>query len=147
MSDHDDDALLETLGAALRATEPVPEAVHRAALDAFDFVDLDAAVASLVDADRLTAVRDTATGPHVFETDDGAAEITIGIGPDGAVLGQLAPAAPGTGTFEFPDGTRTPFTVDDDGAFTGAAFTAGQRFRVRIETARGSITTTWTVFD
>ena len=61
---HDDDALLARLGRALEVAERVPPDAHRAALDAFAFRDIDAALAELVEGE-LAATRGD-DGPLVF---------------------------------------------------------------------------------
>jgi hypothetical protein len=132
-----DDALLDRLGRALDAAEPIPEAAHRAALDAFAFRDLDAALAELV-AEEAAATRGPGDGPLVFATGD--AEIVVDrSGPD--AVGQLTPAGPWTGRVESPRTGSVAFRADDMGRFRVEL--AGGPVRIVVDLPDGAVRTDW----
>lgn len=132
----DDDALLALLGRALHLAEPVPPDVHRAALDAFAFRDIDAALAELVEGE-LAATRGD-DGPLVFATDE--AEIVVDRSGRDAV-GQLSPAGPWEGRVESPRHGEVPFRADDLGRFRVGL--AGGPVRIVVELPNGAVRTDW----
>lgn len=131
-----DDALLARLRGALEAAEPVPPDAHRAALDAFAFRDVDAALAELVEGE-LAATRGD-DGPLVFAT--GTAEIVVDRAGRDAV-GQLSPAGPWQGRVESPRHGDVAFRADDLGRFRVGL--AGGPVRIVVELPDGAVRTDW----
>jgi hypothetical protein len=133
----DDDELLGRLGRALAAAEPVPPGAHQAALDAFAFRDIDAALATLVESAYATT-RDDDDGPLVFAVAD--TEIVVDRSGRDAV-GQLSPAGPWVGWLESASHAVVPFRADDLGRFRVAL--ASGPVRIVVELPAGAVRTDW----
>ena len=132
----DDDALLARLARALEVAEPVPGASHQAALDAFAFRDVDAALAELVEGE-LAATRGD-EGPLVFAT--GEAEIVVDrAGRD--AIGQLSPPGPWAGRVESPRHGDVAFQADQLGRFRVGL--AGGPVRIIVDLPDGAVRTDW----
>lgn len=108
-----DDALIERLARALAEGDPVPDAVHRGAIDAFAFRDLESALAELV-VDAFATVRSIDDGPMVFATGD--VEIAVSRSR-GTATGQLTPPGPWAGRVESPRAGPVSFRADGLGRF------------------------------
>lgn len=144
MPDHTtqpDDELANRLARALAEADPVPDAVHQGALDAFAFRDLDAALAELV-VEEFTTVRDPADGPLVFATGDTEITISLSSSLSGSVgHGQLTPAGPWPGRAESPSKSAVSFRADDLGRFQ--VDLPGGVVRLVIDTPLGPVRTSW----
>lgn len=136
-SNASDDVLIGLLARALAEADPVPDAVHRGAIDAFAFRDLESALAELV-ADAFATVRSIDDGPMVFATDD--VEIAVSRSR-GAVTGQLTPPGPWAGRVESPRAQPASFQADDLGRFRAAAPPGPVRLVVALPT--GPVRTDW----
>lgn len=137
----DDDELLGRLGRALAAAEPIPAGAREAALDAFAFRDLDAALAELVD-DVAAATRDGGAGPLVFATGRTEADVEIVVDRVGTdAVGQLSPPGPWSGRIESPRHAPAPFQADDLGRFRAPL--VGGPVRIVVELPGGPVRTDW----
>lgn len=132
------DDLQRLLGESLRDADPVPPELHRAALSAHAFVDLDAAVAELVAQEAASAVRDHGPAPLVFAAD--ALEIALEV-DGGRCRGQLAPAGPWPGRVESPGAPVREFQADELGRF--ALDVPGGPIRVVVAGPDGPVRTEW----
>jgi hypothetical protein len=133
-----DDALLDLLGQALDASEPVPDGARQGALDAFAFRDLDASLAELVEDESLASVRGDDDGPLVFSTAD--VEIVVDRSGHDAV-GQLSPPGPWEGRVESPWHEQVGFRADDLGRFRVEL--AGGPVRLVVDMPDGAVRTDW----
>lgn len=116
----DDDTLLELLGAALQAGDPVPEHVLAAARGAVAWRTIDQDLADLVfdSAVELTGVRDRdAARQLTFRTADLEIELMVVDPASRRLVGQLVPPRVTTVTLE---GTEASATQESDsyGRFT-----------------------------
>ena len=132
-----DDDLDELLRDALEYADPVPEAVHEAALSALAFRDLDGELAELLSG-SLAGVRDSADGPMVFAADHAEIAATI---QDGRLLAQVAPPVVCTGEVRFANSRRVPIRTDELGRFA-VDVTAGPA-RIVLDHPGGRIRTEW----
>jgi hypothetical protein len=133
-----DDQLLDRLGRALDASDPIPEAVRRGAVDAFAFRDLDATLAELVDEESLVSTRGPDDGPLVFATAD--VEIVVDRSGRDAV-GQLSPPGPWEGRVESPWHGPVAFHADERGRFRVEV--AGGPVRLVVDLPGGAVRTDW----
>lgn len=134
---HRDDDLADLLRHALDHADPVPPAMHEAALSAFAFRDLDGALAEL-ESSSWAGVRDEDAGPMVFATEH--AEIAIAV-EEGRLLGQVAPPILCTGEVKRADGEAVAFQTDDLGRFA-VGVTPGP-VRIVLDHPDGLIRTDW----
>jgi hypothetical protein len=133
-----DDQLLDRLGRALDASEPVPDASHQAALDAFAFRDLDATLAELVDEASFATTRGDDDGPLVFATP----EVEIVVDRSGRdAVGQVAPPGPWEGRVESPWHEQVPFRADELGRFRVEL--AQGPVRLVVDLPDGAVRTDW----
>jgi hypothetical protein len=129
----EDSALLEELGQALRAAEPVPEQWRFAAIGSFTWRSVDAELAELA-FDSAAAgqgaalVRGPATAERmlVFETPTRRVELEVTPAGGGrfSVVGQLVPEAAGTVELR-QDALSTTVEADASGRFSAAGVAAG----------------------
>lgn len=138
LSHLNDEALLDHLGRALDASEPVPESSRQGALDAFAFRDLDATLAELVADVSLATVRGDDDGPLVFSASD--VEIVVDRSGRDAV-GQLSPPGPWEGRVESPWHGPVGFRADDLGRFRVPL--AGGPVRLVVDLPEGAVRTDW----
>lgn len=134
----DDDALLDLLRSALEASEPIPAGARDAAVDAFEFRDLDAALAELVEG-SVSATRG-GDGPLVFAAAEADAEITVDRSGTDAV-GQLSPPGPWEGRVESLRHGRRTFRADELGRFRVPL--AGGPVRIVVDLPGGAVRTDW----
>lgn len=132
-----DDELADLMRRALEHAEPVPRAVHEAALSAFVMRDLDSALAELM-ADAFAGVRDTSDGPLVFAVDHAEIAVTI---EDGRLVGQVAPPISCRGAVELANAGRVNFRTDDLGRF--AVDVVPGPVRIVLDHTEGRIRTDW----
>lgn len=146
-------ALLERLGATLRATDPVPEAARLAARSAIAFHRLDARIAELAfdsedhDHRELAGVRATATASGRLLTFEGDVTIELQVvvdGPRRRVIGQVVPTAPAEVRLVTLDGDMV-VTADDLGRFTFAAVPGGHVSLLVTMPDGRVVRTSWTV--
>lgn len=132
-----DDELAELVRRTLAAADPVPRAMHDAAVSAFVLRDLDGALAELV-SDSLAGVRDDSEGPLVFAVDNAEIAVTV---EEGRLLGQVAPPVACAGAVEHANGGPVTFGTDDLGRF--AVEVAPGPARIVLDHPDGGIHTDW----
>ena len=132
-----DDDLADLLRQALEHADPVPRAMHEAALSAFAFRDLDGALAEL-ESSELAGVRDEEPGPLVFALQH--AEIAVEV-EGGRLLGQVAPPTTCSGQVERANGGPVAFRTDDLGRF--AVDVGPGPARIVLDHPEGRIRTDW----
>jgi hypothetical protein len=137
LDERSDDELAELVRDALERGDPVPDAMHQAALSAFAFRDLDSALAQLV-GDSMAGVRDLEDGPLVFAVEH--AEIAVAV-EDGRLIGQVAPPAACAGSVEQAKGSPVTFQTDELGRF--AVEIPPGPARIVIDHPGGRVRTDW----
>ena len=153
MERRDDNDLLEALGEAIEAAQPMPASVLSLGRAAWDARALDAEFAelvgdSLLDEDRAgdrLAIRGT-TQPRLlsFAAGDTAIEIEVELQADGSrrLLGQLVPPGPATVSFE-REAITEDVPADEGGRFELGDVTPGPA-RLRVQRASDSpLATAW----
>jgi hypothetical protein len=144
-----DDQLLELVGRALRAVEPVPEHVITGALAAWTWRTIDAELAELVfdSAAELTGVRSEDTARQVTFQAPGV-EIEVMVVDDAVrrIVGQLVPGA--EMTIELHGGDRVLTTRSDHlGRFGFDEVLSGPvRLTILGDEGQPVVHTDWTVF-
>ncbi len=126
-----DDELEADLRRLAADREPVPAELHRAAVDAFSWRDIDAEIAelvydSLLDADAASLVRGPADQRMVSFAVGGMTidlEVTS-TGPGRTVMGQIVPPQPATVEIRHPQDTVT-VEADDLGRFRSGPLPPG----------------------
>lgn len=141
-----DDALLDLLGQAIDAGDPMPAHVLAAARGAVAWRTIDQDLAGLVfdSATELTGVRDPNVARQLTFRSDGV-EIEVMLVDSNArrLVGQLVPARPTTVTLESTD-VRTEQTSDRFGRFSFDRVRTGPvRFTVAGGVGSRDITTDW----
>jgi len=147
-----DDELEAELRKLAAGREPVPAELHRAAVDAFSWRDIDAEIAeliydSLLDTDAASLVRGPADQRLVSFAIGGLTidlEVTSA-GPGRTVIGQIAPPQRATVDIRHPQDTVT-VEADDLGRFRSGPLPPGPaslRLRPPPETAGPAVVTDW----
>jgi hypothetical protein len=141
-----DDELLELLGRALRAADPVPDQVLHGARAAWTWRTIDQELAELVfdSAAELTGVRSEDTARQLtFRAPGVEIEVMVVDEASRRVVGQLVP--PGVFTVRLHDGdTEREATSDRLGRFSFDAVAPGP-VRLAVTDAEGThvVTTEW----
>ena len=149
MTDDDDPALRTALRRLSGRLDPVPEHIADAARAAFDWRDMDAALATLT-ADSALAGSGVRGGPsRLLSFEAGDIEIAIEVSessPGGLrLMGQLVPPGPATISVEQP-GRAIPAEADVLGRFRIDRLTPGpSRIVCRPHGAQAVLRTEWTV--
>jgi hypothetical protein len=117
----DDDQLLAALKDAVAARQAVPARFVEAARNAFSWRDIDAELARLAydsasDLDVMAGLRSGSASVRVLTFAAGPLTIELEVA-DGALLGQVIPAGPGTVDLRPPVGLALRTAVDDLGCF------------------------------
>lgn len=136
LDERSDDELAQLVRHALDRGDPVPDAMHEAAISAYAFRDLDSALAELVDS--LPGVRDGEDGPLVFAVEH--AEVAVAI-ENGRLIGQVAPPAACQGSVELAKGAPVTFQADELGRF--AVEVEPGPARIVLEHPDGRVRTDW----
>lgn len=138
-----DDDLQATLAGALGADPPA--GARDAALAAFDFVDLDGALAALVADSRsgeLAGIR-AATVADEITLDFATDELDVAVEVRGRrAVGQVTPAGPTAGRVEAPGMRTTLFAVDRLGRFE-TDLPVGRPVRLVVQGPGGVVRTDW----
>lgn len=116
------DELGEALRTVLAAVDPVPDAARRAAHDAWEWRDVDAALAALTSDSLTEPVGATTRGtpPRLLTFESGAITIDLEVTADADrvhVLGQITPGRATDVTAMWPGGAKT-VASDERGRFT-----------------------------
>src|SRR4051794_29750653 len=116
------DELGEALRTVLAAADPVPDSARRAAHDAWEWRDVDAALAALTSDSLTEPVGATTRGPppRLLTFESGAITIDLEVTADGdraRVLGQLTPGRAADVTVVWAGGSKTVGS-DERGRFT-----------------------------
>lgn len=149
---NDDDTLVALLGAALDATDPVPDAARRVAVAAFDLGNLEGELAVVV-ADSaidspLVGARHDASADRFVEIESPHLRVELDLpGTESLVIGQLDPPGADHVIVEFASASggveRVDVEVDDRGRFQ-ATLRPGS-LRLHFTTGSGPVVTPWIV--
>ncbi|MDQ3468266.1 MAG: hypothetical protein M3487_00595 [Actinomycetota bacterium] len=141
-----DDELVELLGAALRAAEPVPERVVHAARGAWTWRTIDEELAELVFDSALesSGVRSEDTARQLtFRAPGVEIEVMVVDGGGRRIVGQLVP--PQEATVQLTtDGGVDEQLADGLGRFTFDSQGPGP-VRLTVRTAGGDVSTEWVI--
>ena len=148
MSEHDDEALMAELAAAVAEEASVSERRRTAAKAAFTWRTVDAELADLLHDSALdagAAVRSTGSAPRTLTFARGAVTLEIEVDDDsllGEVVDEDPARGPATVTLQRPDGGDRSAETDASGFFRFENVAAGPA-RFVVTRAGWSLTTPW----
>jgi hypothetical protein len=136
----DDDRLFEMLRASLQSAGAVPPEVVSAAKDVFGIRNVDEELARLIydseaDTELAGAFRSDTMSVRSLVFELGETTLDIDVLPD-AIVGQLAPARPGTVVADTREGEAGRASIDDSGMFSIPTVRRGE-LRLRVEPSEG----------
>ena len=133
MTDHDDDRLLDLLGQAMAATEPVPSALTDDAQAVFTWRTIDAELLALgfdSAVDELAGVRSASTTARLLRFGAGEVEVEVDV-LDGYLDGVVVGTAVAKVSLERPNRSVVNVDVDEHGRFRFLDVSPGPvRFRL-----------------